>query len=1118
MASNNFKTSFNKGRLGIGLSKSENNGDPRYALEVNGNIKITGAILDKDGFNYAEVHELPTHLLNNGPISYPNVNDMEETFYLEEQNIVATKDISGDTGRFLIKRDISGNTREKTRISNGMVYGSTMGIEAEKMKGDGSMYIQNGSLNINTDAKKNVVFQTKYKGDYMIVQDISKSTYGNGLLTTEYLEQFDDMLSVGGHHMVIKTDPHTIVLVGQNDKGQVGKKMAEFTRISSNSITFVKGDGTTDNKKDWRGAMNDATSGNILNFNNAFTLANEIIDNFSTDNNREIIKQISCGKKHTLLLISNDISNNQKIIPFFLGDNEFCQSGNLKDISYNKNNSVNNYEFKSTSKISLKNSAFAYSYEGNNLHNLLSNKDLSNVSQVAAGDYHSMLLINMPTNTDIFNQILFCFGKNDSGQLGNDVSMNTQEHYTTHFANYPDYDISHTYLKLRPHFYSRFYKSKSETFTDISQVKMIKGGGDRSAVLFNDGRFFQSGGFHDSFLSDDIEDTSRNILLPYLPNHWKNYITNDTPIRKYADTLIFNEKIYLFGGVDQDGKDTNDIFYLDLTQNVLVWKKINIAEEDKPTKRRQHTITLLDSKLFLFGGQNFLDGNNEKLNDLWYMDLNATSDKYHQWEKLKNNDVTATDNVQKYAHSAVVYNNTLYIYGGKNASDTPLSDLCALNIQTINDARNDSWTKLNTTGVVAAMAHHSADISGNIMYLFDKETLYKVDLNNNNNSFFSYNHNIPSRQNHATTLVNNKLIIFGGEDPINRTTLLNDIWSINLAQPGESKIKIADTDKNNVAKRRSGHSVVVGENDIMYVIGGDMSNNADMWSINVNPKPFLDYLDNTENEKIVKLDCGKNHTILITDKGRIFNNDIKPLYIPAVGDNSVIKAVNVKAGDDNSIIQLNTGELIQYYFGDDTDLGKAIFDNSSNEFIDICGNLNTTDISYSQIKNSFILNNIETDNEILTYGMGGIDLSGSTFLVTIKNQPDGNLSKNVRIYSDDLTFNGNTGKYFNISNIENNNFFNDGTITENNDSAIINIGNVTFNTPTDISSISDFNEHLTSISLGVNVPGYDTKNMLEISGCMIVGDVGNPPTLENNHLLIKNKLLIGMEKKPLILQ
>lgn len=1116
MASNNFKTSFNKGRLGIGLSKSENNGDPQYALEVNGNIKITGAILDKDGFNYAEVHELPTHLLNNGPISYPNVNDMEETFYLEEQNIVATKDISGDTGRFLIKRDISGNTREKTRISNGMVYGSTMGLEAEKMKGDGSMYIQNGSLNINADAKKNVVFQTKYKGDYMIVQDISKSTYGNGLLTTEYLEQFDDMLSVGGHHMVIKTDPHTIVLVGENDKGQVGKKMAEFTLISRNSITFIKGDGTTDNNKDFTGAMNYATSGKILNFNNAFTLVNEIIDDFSTDNNREIIKQISCGKKHTLLLISNDISNNEKIIPFFIGDNEFCQSGNLKDISYNKNNSVNNYEFKSTSKISLKNSTFAYSYEGNNLHNLLSNKDLSNVSQVAAGDYHSMLLINMPTNTDIFNQILFCFGKNDSGQLGNDVSMNTQEHYTTHFANYPDYDISHTYLKLRPHFYSRFYKSKSETFTDISQVKMIKGGGDRSAVLFNDGRFFQSGGFHDSFLSDDIEDTSRNILLPYLPNHWKSYITNDTPIRKYADTLIFNEKIYLFGGVDQDDKDTNDIFYLDLTQNVLVWKKINIAEEDKPTKRRQHTITLHDSKLFLFGGQNFLDGNNEKLNDLWYMDLNAESDKYHQWEKLKNNDVTATDNVQKYAHSAVVHNNTLYIYGGKNASDTPLSDLCTLNIQTINDARNDSWTKLNTTDAVA-MAHHSADISGNNMYLFDNNKLYTVDLNNNNNNytFSSHSHgDIPSRQNHATTLVNNKLIIFGGEDPINRTTLLNDIWSINLAQPDGSKIKIANTDKNNVAKRRSGHSVVVGENDIMYVIGGDMSNNADMWSINVNPKPFLDYLDNTENEKIIKLDCGKNHTILITDKGRVFNNDIKPLYIPAVGDNSVIKAVNVKAGDDNSIIQLNTGELIQYYFGGDTDLGKAIFDNSNNEFIDICGNLNTTDISYSQIKNSFILNNIETDNEILTYGIGGIDLSGSIFLVTIKNQPDGNLSKNVRIYSDDLTFEGNAGKHFNISNIENNNFFNEGTITENNDSAIINIGNVSFNTPTDISSISDFNEYLTSISLGVNVPGYDTKNMLEISGCMIVGDFDNSlPTLENNHLLIKNKLLIGMEQK-----
>ena len=28
------------------------------------------------------------------------------------------------------------------------------------------------------------------------------------------------------------------------------------------------------------------------------------------------------------------------------------------------------------------------------------------------------------------------------------------------------------------------------------------------------------------------------------------------------------------------------------------------------------------------------------------MDLNAESDKYHQWDELKNNDVTATDNVQ----------------------------------------------------------------------------------------------------------------------------------------------------------------------------------------------------------------------------------------------------------------------------------------------------------------------------------------------------------------------------------------------------------------------------------------------------------------------------------------
>ena len=42
--------------------------------------------------------------------------------------------------------------------------------------------------------------------------------------------------------------------------------------------------------------------------------------------------------------------------------------------------------------------------------------------------------------------------------------------------------------------------------------------------------------------------------------------------------------------------------------------------------------------------------------------------------------------------------------------------------------------------------------------------------------------------------------------------------------------------------------------------------------------------------------------------------------------------------------------------------------------------------------------------------------------------------------------------------------------------------------------------------------------MLEISGCMIVGDVGDvPPVLENNHLLIKNKLFDSLKSKGLAL-
>ena len=51
-----FRTGFHKGKLGIGLATSmgmdDGTGNPRYPLDINGDIRLTGAIVDASGNVY----------------------------------------------------------------------------------------------------------------------------------------------------------------------------------------------------------------------------------------------------------------------------------------------------------------------------------------------------------------------------------------------------------------------------------------------------------------------------------------------------------------------------------------------------------------------------------------------------------------------------------------------------------------------------------------------------------------------------------------------------------------------------------------------------------------------------------------------------------------------------------------------------------------------------------------------------------------------------------------------------------------------------------------------------------------------------------------------------------
>ena len=85
-----FKTSFKDGRLGIGLSTSVNSGSPKYPLDINGDIRLTGAILKGDGTTYTSGSGMGT------PGIVSNQTNGVYKIGINNINPTAALDISGD--------------------------------------------------------------------------------------------------------------------------------------------------------------------------------------------------------------------------------------------------------------------------------------------------------------------------------------------------------------------------------------------------------------------------------------------------------------------------------------------------------------------------------------------------------------------------------------------------------------------------------------------------------------------------------------------------------------------------------------------------------------------------------------------------------------------------------------------------------------------------------------------------------------------------------------------------------------------------------------------------------------------------------------------------------------
>ena len=106
-----FKTSFKDGRLGIGLSTSVNSGAPKYPLDINGDIRLTGAILKGDGTTYTSGSGMGTPgIISNqtNGVYKIGINNINPTVALD---ISGHGLITGDLQLNGILKDSNGNPR-----------------------------------------------------------------------------------------------------------------------------------------------------------------------------------------------------------------------------------------------------------------------------------------------------------------------------------------------------------------------------------------------------------------------------------------------------------------------------------------------------------------------------------------------------------------------------------------------------------------------------------------------------------------------------------------------------------------------------------------------------------------------------------------------------------------------------------------------------------------------------------------------------------------------------------------------------------------------------------------------------------------------------------------------
>ncbi|KAI6370779.1 hypothetical protein MCOR07_000163 [Pyricularia oryzae] len=265
----------------------------------------------------------------------------------------------------------------------------------------------------------------------------------------------------------------------------------------------------------------------------------------------------------------------------------------------------------------------------------------------------------------------------------------------------------------------------------------------------------------------------------------------------HASLLVGNAFIVYGGDTKIDEADVLDETLYLLNTSTRQWSR-SLPAGPRPSGRYGHSLNILGSKIYIFGGQ--VEG--YFMNDLAAFDLNQLQMQDNRWEMLLQNSDSGGPPVgtvppARTNHTMITYNDKMYLFGGTNGFQWFNDVWCY-------DPASNSWSQLDCIGYIPIPREgHAASLVDDVMYIFGGRTEEGADLGDlaafriTSRRWYTFQNMGPSpspRSGHSMTTVGKAVVVVGGE-PSTAATAVNDLGLIymldttKIRYPNDSQIQ-----------------------------------------------------------------------------------------------------------------------------------------------------------------------------------------------------------------------------------------------------------------------------------------------------------------------------------------